>query len=142
LRAPIATRERRRAVKKILVVDDESDVVDYLTTLFQDKGYATLKAYDGEQALQLLKVERPDLVTLDITMPNKSGVRFYRDLKESEEFRTIPVIIVTGVTGFGGDPEGFRRFVSSRKQVPPPEGFMSKPIDRTRLLKMVADQIG
>jgi CheY-like chemotaxis protein len=126
-------------MKKILVVDDESDVVAYLTTFFQDQGYSTLSAPDGEQALKVLEQERPDLVTLDITMPNRSGLRFYRDLRESETWRSIPVIIVTGV---GGDPEGFHKLISSRTQVPPPEGFMAKPIDRSKLLKMVKDRIG
>jgi len=129
-------------VKRILVVDDEMDVVEYLTTFLQDKGYQTVSACDGEQALEMVGKEKPDLVTLDITMPNKSGVRFYRELKENEALKKIPVIIVTGVTGFGGDPEGFNRFISSRKQVPPPEGFMAKPIDRDSLLKMIKDQIG
>jgi len=129
-------------VKRILVVDDEMDVVEYLTTFLQDKGYQTVSACDGEQALEMVGKEKPDLVTLDITMPNKSGVRFYRELKENEALKKIPVIIVTGVTGFGGDPEGFNRFISSRKQVPPPEGFMAKPIDRDGLLKMIKEQIG
>lgn len=129
-------------MKRILVVDDEMDVVEYLTTFLQDKGYQTVSACDGEQALEMVGKEKPDLVTLDITMPNKSGVRFYRELKENEALKKIPVIIVTGVTGFGGDPEGFNRFISSRKQVPPPEGFMAKPIDRDSLLKMIKDQIG
>jgi len=129
-------------VKRILVVDDESDVVEYLSTFLQDKGYQTLSASDGEQASQSVRKEKPDLVTLDITMPNKSGVRFYREMKENDDLKKIPIIIVTGVTGFGGDPEGFNRFISSRKQVPPPEGFMAKPIDRDALLKMVKDHIG
>ena len=125
-------------MKKILIVDDEDDILEYLSTLFQDNGYETITARDGEEGLELVKKENPDLVTLDITMPEKSGVRFYREVKEDAEFQKIPVIIVTGVTGWGHDPAGFQKFISSRKQVPPPEGFMSKPIDREKLLEMVA----
>ncbi len=128
-------------MKKILIVDDEDDILEYLSTLFQDNGYETITARDGEEGLELVKKEKPNLVTLDITMPEKSGVRFYREVKEDPELKKIPVIIVTGVTGWGNDPGGFQKFISSRKQVPPPEGFMSKPIDREKLLKMVEDQI-
>ena len=124
-------------MKKILIIDDEDDIQEYLSTLFQDNGYETLTAHDGAEALNLTREEKPDLVTLDITMPEKSGVRYYREVKGDKELESIPVIIVTGVTGWGQDPEGFQKFISSRKQVPPPEGFMAKPIDREVLLTMV-----
>jgi len=128
-------------VKKILVVDDEDDILEYLTTLFRDNGYEAVPAHDGQEAMELVRKEKPALITLDITMPEKSGVRFYREIKEDAALATIPVIIVTGVTGWGLDPDGFQKFISSRKQVPPPRGFMSKPIDRDKLLKMVEDLI-
>ncbi len=128
-------------VKKILIVDDEEDILEYLGTLFQDNGYETQTARDGEEAMKLIREGKPDLVTLDITMPEKSGVRFYREVKSDPELEGIPIVIVTGVTGWGLDPDGFQKFISSRKQVPPPEGFMSKPIDRDALLKMVRDLV-
>jgi CheY-like chemotaxis protein len=117
--------------KTILIVDDEPDVRTYLSTLFEDSGYATVMAQDGNEALSRVKEKAPDLVTLDITMPNKSGVKFYREMKESAEWRTVPIIIVTGVSG------EFKTFISTRKQVPPPEGYLSKPIDKTEILKLV-----
>jgi CheY-like chemotaxis protein len=117
--------------KTILVVDDEPDVRTFLSTLFEDSGYATVGAQDGNEALSKVKEKVPDLVTLDITMPNKSGVKFYREMKESAEWRKVPIIIVTGVSG------EFKAFISTRKQVPPPEGYLSKPIDKTEILKLV-----
>ena len=125
------------AKKKILIVDDESSVVAYLETLFQDNGYETVSALDGQSGLEKLKNERPDLVTLDIAMPETSGIRLYRNLKEDAELAKIPVVIVTAVTGEAGDPEPFKKFISTRKQVPPPEGFISKPIEREELLAKV-----
>ena len=74
--------ENQSAKKKILVVDDEPGVVAYLETLLQDNGYETVSAADGHLALEKFKSEHPDLVTLDISMPEKSGIRFYRDVKE------------------------------------------------------------
>jgi DNA-binding response OmpR family regulator len=124
-------------VKKILIVDDEEDILAYLTTLFKDNGYETMIAHDGKEALAMMKKEKPDLVTLDIIMPKESGVRFYRDVKEDDELKNIPIIIITALTGWGYDPDGFHKFIKSRKQVPPPEGFLSKPVDREELLKIV-----
>jgi CheY-like chemotaxis protein len=117
--------------KTILIVDDEPDMLTFLSTLFEDNGYATVKARDGNEALSKVKEKAPDLVTLDITMPNKSGVRFYREMKESTAWRKVPIIIVTGVSG------EFKTFISTRKQVPPPEGYLSKPIDHTEILNLV-----
>ena len=52
------------------------------------------------------------------------------------------MIIITGVTGYANNPEEFKKFISTRRQVPPPEGFMAKPIDKDKLLKMIRDLIG
>jgi CheY-like chemotaxis protein len=115
----------------ILIIDDEPDTVTYFSSLLEDNGYATITARNGAEAIERVKEARPDLITLDITMPETSGVRCYRDLRESEAWRTIPVIIITGVSG------DFRTFISSRKHVPPPDGYLGKPVDATELLGLV-----
>lgn len=113
---------------KILVVDDEPDVVRYFTTLLEENGYATASAADGVEALARVRSERPDLVTLDITMPNESGVRVYRELKDDASLRKIPVVVVTGIS------HSFKQFISSRSQVPPPDGYLEKPVSPDGLL--------
>jgi len=127
---------------KILVVDDEQDVCTYLSRLFRENGYAVDCARDGEEAAAAVAREPPDLITLDLSMPNKSGVRFYRELKSDESLRQIPVVLVTGVTGPGGNPEDTVRFYSTRRHVPPPEGFMPKPVDPDEMLALVKRLIG
>ena len=129
------------AKKLILVVDDEPDVVSYLTTLFEDNGYATASAGDGNQALAKIKEKKPDLITLDMSMPGKSGVKAYRELKDDPALASIPVLVVTGVTGYGGKPDDFQKFLATRKQVPPPDGFIPKPLDRDELLKKVKELV-
>lgn len=124
--------------KCILVVEDELDQLAYLETLFEDNGYDVVTAQDGHEAIETARREKPDLVTLDITMPRESGVHFYRTLKDDEALAATPVVVVTAVTGWGGDPEGFKKFISSRKHTPPPEGFVSKPFDKEELLGIVA----
>ncbi len=123
-----------RPIKRVLIVDDEPDVVDYLEMLLQDHGYETLTAADGSQALDLARQERPDLVTLDISMPRASGTRFYKAIRSEPDLASIPVVIVTGVTGYGGDPYAYERFISRGTLVPPPDAYFPKPIDRDEFL--------
>jgi CheY-like chemotaxis protein len=117
--------------KTVLVVDDDPDAREYLTTVLQDNGIETATAKDGVEAIAAIEQKRPALVALDITMPEKSGVAVYRKLKEDENLKDVPVVIVTGVS------EDFKKFISSRRQVPPPEGYISKPVDAEQFLKMV-----
>ncbi len=123
--------------KKILVVDDEKDVCLYLGKLFEDNGYSVVCARNGNEAIESVEGEKPDLITLDLSMPDKSGVRFYREVKANPELSRIPVVFVTGVTGFGGSSSDTERFYSSRHQVPPPDGFIPKPIDPDEMLSVV-----
>jgi len=125
------------AAKKVLIVDDEAAVVSYLEMVLRDEGYDTISASDGESGLQLARRERPDLLVLDISMPRASGTRLYRDLKTDPQLAATPVIIVTAVTGLGGDPYAYEKFLSGRKLVPPPEGFFPKPLDRPAFIDRV-----
>ncbi len=117
--------------KRILIVDDEQDIRTYLSTLLEDQGYGTVQAKDGLEAMQQVQAGTPDLITLDISIPEKSGVKFFRDFKSDERWKKIPIIIVTGVS------EDFKKFISSRQQVPAPEGFISKPINQEEILTLV-----
>ena len=128
--------------KKILIVDDEPDIVSYLEMVLQDQGFETVTAGNGNEAMEAVKRDRPDLVTLDITMPEASGTRFYKDLRTDPELSAIPVIIVTAVTGLGGDKYAYEKFISNRRLVPAPEAFFPKPIDREEFLGKVRELLG
>jgi CheY-like chemotaxis protein len=121
--------------KTILVIEDEPDVMDFIQALLQDNGYDVVSAVDGEKGLAAARSHKPDLITLDISMPEKSGVKLYRELKGDPDLGAVPVVMVTGVLS------EFKQFISTRKQVPPPEGYVSKPIDKALLLKTVGDLI-
>ncbi len=120
-----------QATKTILIVDDEPDVAAYLQAFFEDHGFRVLTASNGREGFEMAMAERPDLITLDITMPEESGVRMFRDLQGDENTSGIKVIIVTGVS------HEFKRFIESRKQVRPPDAYFEKPIDRDALLSKV-----
>ena len=117
--------------KTILVVDDDPDAREFLTTVLADNGYQTITAEDGAEAIAKIEQTPPDLVSLDITMPEKSGVAVYRALKEDDRFKNIPVIIITGIS------DDFKKFISTRRQVPPPEGYISKPVDHEQFITLV-----
>jgi CheY-like chemotaxis protein len=122
--------------KTILVVDDEPDVLTYLSTVLKDAGYDTMEAANGEEAMEQIRKRRPDLISLDITMPETTGVKTYRRLKEDEALKRIPVVIVTGVS------HDFKRFISTRAQVPAPEGYLEKPVKAEELLAEVKRLVG
>jgi DNA-binding response OmpR family regulator len=117
--------------KTILVVEDEPDQTAYLFALFEDQGFAVITAANGLDGFEKAKAKHPDLITLDISMPEESGVRMFRDLQNDPVTSNIPVIIITGVT------HDFKRFIETRKQVHPPEGYFDKPLDREKLLAKV-----
>ena len=125
--------------KKILIVDDEPYVVAYLRALFKDNGFEVITATDGKEAYDKAVSETPDIISLDITMPEESGLRTYKDLQENEATRDIPVIVVTGIS-YGH--KSFERFLQTRKQFPPPAAFFEKPIDRDELLKKTREILG
>jgi CheY-like chemotaxis protein len=124
-------RVRKEAImpKKILVIDDEPHLVKYLTIFLQDCGYETCSAADGEEAFEVLKREKPDLVTLDLQMPNETGTRFYRNMTKDKEFKDIPVIVISGIPG--------RHLAVSK-----PVAVFEKPIDREALLYAIKKTIG
>ena len=119
--------------KKILVVEDEPDVMTYLETFFEDNGFEVITATDGKTGFEKAKNEKPDLISLDITMPEESGVRMYRNLFDDPVTRDIPVVIITGVSG------EFKGFIESRRQINSPAGYFEKPIDRDAVLARIKE---
>ncbi len=116
--------------KLILIIDDEPDTVTYFSSLLEDNDFRVQSAADGKDGLEKVKAQRPDLITLDISMPERSGVNLYRELKSDERWKSIPVIIVTGIS------DDFKDFISSRRQIPPPEGYLSKPINPEEFISL------
>ena len=82
--------------KTVLVVDDEEDVRKFLSMALKEAGFNVVTANDGFEALDQVKKQKPDLISLDLVMPKRSGVKFYRDLIKNKEWAKIPIIIVTG----------------------------------------------
>jgi CheY-like chemotaxis protein len=116
-------------LRKILVIDDEPDVVSYLSAFLEDEGFQVHSASNGPDGLALAREEAPDLITLDITMPGMSGIEVLTSLRRDDHLSPIPVVIITGVTSFDR--------LTDYRDVRPPEGFMQKPIDLVKLLSTI-----
>ena len=81
--------------KKILVVDDEANIVKALQIRLEREGYIIVSAYDGESAIEKAKEEKPDLIIMDIIMPNMDGLQACEILKKDSLTQNIPIIMLT-----------------------------------------------
>lgn len=80
---------------RLLIVDDETKTAKLLQEYFGQAGYDTETASDGREALEKIKAVKPDLILLDVMMPGMDGYTFMRELKKSDAWRAIPVIVLT-----------------------------------------------
>ena len=111
----------------ILVVDDQEDFRTYLLTVLADAGAQISEAGDGREALVVARRLRPDLITLDLSMPEHDGIAAFCSLRERPETATIPVCIVTGHADM--------RALIYDRPARPPEGYLDKPIDPEHLVR-------
>ncbi len=130
--------------KKILVVDDEPDVSTFLTTLLRKNGYDVCEACDGVEGMKKVIEEKPDLVCLDLLMPEKTGLKMYREMRRDEQLKHVPVIMVTGISS--ADPwdfKDFKKFLHEHEHaVGRPEAYIEKPVDKEKFLKAVKEVLG
>lgn len=108
--------------RKILVVDDEPDELAYIATVLEDNGATTIRAGGGDQAIELARQERPDLITLDLAMPGKSGIEVFEILRNDADLYQIPICIITG------RPE-LRKLIYEMPAPTKPEGYIDKPVN-------------
>jgi len=128
--------------KKVLAVDDDPDVRSFVLTVLEENGYTPLVAQNGEEGMNAIKEEAPDLVILDILMPRGSGVRLYRELKTDASLKHIPVIVLSGIAE--------KSFLRSQKaltefrggDVPEPEAYLEKPVKPGELAETIKKVIG
>ena len=123
--------------KHVLIVEDEPDFAALLQSILTKGGYSVATAHNWEDALKELDNRTPDLITLDVNIPEKSGVFFYRDIKAHQRFRDIPVIVVTGLTRDDEEMESIIRSLMELEHLPHPEAYIEKPPESDELLECV-----
>ena len=122
--------------KKILIIDDEQDIRTYLEALFRNNGYETATAEDGQQGLTRAQEFKPDLITLDILMPKRTGIMLYRKLRKDGSLAGTAIVVLTGLAQY-------RSFYAQDfERTPPPDAFVEKPIDKDAFLEQIAELLG
>ena len=126
--------------RKILLADDDPDVVEVVSMILEDEGYEIVAAKDGSEALEKIKEESPDLVILDLLMPRVDGFGVFSKLKEPEyeQWSKIPVIVLTSVR----EEVSKRRYELETGQKMDYAAYLEKPADPDELLETVASLMG
>ncbi len=118
---------------RVAVVDDEEDVLTFLRLVFEDRGFEVLTTDRPGAAVALLRRFQPDLVCLDLLMPEHTGASLYVAMRRVPELRDVPVLILTGL-----ETEDALVALKHRADgIPPPDGTVEKPLDVAALLRAV-----
>ena len=118
--------------KKILIADDEEDIIDFLKTSLEMNGYSVVSTSRGSKVSQLIKENRPDLLITDVHMPGMDGYSLMLELSQKQETAGMPVIVMTGLAAT-------RLLFEKIKQV---KHFITKPFEAEKMLQVVKELIG
>ncbi len=124
--------------KKILIIDDDRDFVDAMVTLLETKGYGIATSFSGKEGFEKAKVQKPDLILLDVMMTHKSeGFDIARALSAEPGTKDVPVVLITGIRKEMSLPFGFE----PDAEWLPVKAVLEKPVKPEALLKAVAENI-
>jgi len=118
--------------KKILIVDDNQDSRELVVKILKARGYQTIEAVDGEEALEKAVAERPDLILMDRSLPKIDGYEVTRRLKGQEEFKDIPIVALTAHAMRGDREKALEAGC---------EGYISKPINVRELPELITSYL-
>lgn len=119
--------------KKILVIDDDPDLVEAASIILKSKHYDVVAAYGGIEGLEKAKAEKPDLIVLDVMMPDKDGYTVCKELKADPVLCEIPVLLLTAVVSFISTT----RYTHQMGMETEADDYMDKPVDPPELVKRI-----
>ncbi len=119
--------------QKILIVDDDPDLVEAVSIILENKGYEVVAAYDGVEGLKKARTENPDLIVLDVMMPNKDGYEVCKELKADEKYRAIPILLLTAVVA--NIPTS--KYTQQMGMETEADDYVDKPVEPDELVKRV-----
>ena len=128
--------------KKVLNVEDDPDTRTFVSTVLEENGYIPIMAVDGEEGMEKVKAERPDLIVLDILMPRKSGIKMYHELKTDPSMKDIPVVMLSAVSKrtFLRSTAALTEF--GNETVPEPQAYLEKPVEPEDLAEILKNILG
>jgi len=121
----------------ILVVDDDTDLVEMIAMKLESEDFRVAKAYDGVEAFDRIKEEKPALVILDVMMPRKDGYALCDELKNSDEYKDIVVVLLTAVS----DAISSTNYTHMGGKTTLADDYVPKPIDLDKLMEIVKDNL-
>ncbi|HKJ65403.1 MAG TPA: response regulator [Desulfopila sp.] len=121
----------------ILVVDDDTDLVEMISMKLESEDFRVSKAYDGIEAFDRIKEEKPALVILDVMMPRKDGYALCDELKNSDEYKDIVVVLLTAVS----DAISSTNYTHMGGKTTLADDYVPKPIDLDKLVEIVKDNL-
>ena len=123
--------------KNILVVEDDLHMRVFITTVLETSGYNATACKDGQDGIRKVKEDLPDLIILDVMMPEEGGVAMYRQLKTDNQFKDIPVVMLSGVESKTFLHSLKMMSMGLRDPLPDPEAYVEKPPKAEELLNIV-----
>ena len=146
--------------KQVLIVDDDNNTVKYLSAVLSDHGYDPVAANDGNEGMKKVEKSKPDLIVLDVMMPKKTGFVLFKQLKQDDRYKDIPVLMLTAVSGvleeleerkeetFERPYDSLREALKKKIQEMREEGlvrpdmFVDKPVESESFIAKVRELIG
>jgi len=133
-RLMLKTYERRgKMAKKILIVDDDPDLVEAVSTILESKGYEVAAAYGGIEGLEKAKTENPDLIVLDVMMPDKDGYQVCKELKGDPKYSSIPILLLTAVVS----KIPTTRYTQQMGMETEADDYIDKPVEPEEMVKRI-----
>lgn len=123
---------------KVLLIDDDPEFLAAVKTVLDEKGYEVMISYTGEDGIVQASVERPDIILLDVMLPNKDGYAVCKELKEDEKTKSIPIVLLTSVGQKLTDPDYAKAVAVTHKA----DEYIEKPVEPKELLKRIRKLIG
>jgi CheY-like chemotaxis protein len=134
-------RMEKAEEKIVLVVDDEPEIVFFLRTVLEDHGFRVMTAFNGREAIEKIREQKPDLISLDLVMPEKSGIRFFHELRRNKEWSKIPVLFVTGHVRETIDGSNLVELLKDRT-LSGPATYLEKPVNAQNFIRTVQNIMG
>ena len=123
--------------KKILFVDDELDMRIFLSTVLKTEGYEAVAARNALEGIKKARDVRPDLIIMDVMMPQAGGVTLFQELKKDAQLSHVPVIMLSGVSEKAFSHHLKMLNVRLDDSLPPPDAYMEKPLEPARLVATI-----
>ena len=124
--------------KRILIVDDDPDLVEAVSMLLEASGMEPIAAYGGVEGLEKAKSESPDLIVLDVMMPDKDGYAVAKELSKDDKLSEIPVIMLTAVV----DHIGSTHYSHADGKDLMADDYFQKPVDPEELVNRIVELVG